>query len=248
MAATVIDGCEIHYEVIGEGEPLLLLHGGLGSGRDWRHVFDLEALAKKWRVIVPDARGHGQSTNPSGAFTFRRCALDVIALLDHLGVRETRAVAMSLGAKTMLHVATEVPARVSRMVLVSAAPRFPEATRAAMRAFAAQERTPTEWEMMRAQHVLGDAQIEALWALGARFADDPDDMSFTAERLRAVTAKTLVVHGDRDFLYPVELAVEIYRGIPGAALYVVPGGGHGPIFLGEKEPFVRRALAFLGDA
>jgi pimeloyl-ACP methyl ester carboxylesterase len=247
MTTTLIDGCEIAFEEKGEGEPLLLLHGGLGTGRDWRHVFDLDALAKRYRLIVPDARGHGHSTDPAGAFSFRRCGADVTALLDYLGIDEAHAVGVSLGAKTLLHVATSAPSRIRRMVLVSAAPRFPEATRAAMRAYASAERTPAEWNAMRAQHVHGDDQIRALWDLGKRFADDPDDMSFTADRLRGVTAKTLVVAGDRDFLYPVELAVELYRGIPNAALYVVPGGGHSPIFHGEREAFVARALSFLSE-
>ncbi len=70
-------------------------------------------------------------------------------------------------------------------------------------------------------------------------------MSFTPERLAAITATTLIVAGDRDPLYPVELAVELYRGISGSQLCVVPNGGHGPIFLGERDAFVKRATAFL---
>jgi pimeloyl-ACP methyl ester carboxylesterase len=258
MTTTTIDGCEIYFEDTGDvvpldpastgsGEPLLLLHGGMGTGRDFRHVFDLPALSRRYRVITPDARGHGRSTNPSGAFTFRRCGLDVLALLDHLGIESTRAVGMSLGGKTLLHAATLAPSRVSRMVLVSATPRFPEATRDALRAFSAVERTSVHWEMMRAQHVHGDAQIEALWRLGASFAQDMTDMSFTPERLAAITARTLVVAGDRDPYYPVELAVELYRGIKDSQLYVVPNGGHGPMFLGEREAFVKRALAFFEE-
>jgi pimeloyl-ACP methyl ester carboxylesterase len=72
-------------------------------------------------------------------------------------------------------------------------------------------------------------------------------MSFTADRLSAIGAPTLIVAGDRDPLYPVELAVELYRGIPRAFLWVVPNGGHGPIFNEQREEFVRRALPFLRD-
>jgi pimeloyl-ACP methyl ester carboxylesterase len=106
-----------------------------------------------------------------------------------------------------------------RMILVSATPRFPEGARATMQA------------------------AGGLAALLASAADD--DTSFTRERLAAITAETLVVAGDRDPLYPVELAVELYRGIPRAALYVVPGGGHSPVFLSEREAFIQRALLFL---
>jgi pimeloyl-ACP methyl ester carboxylesterase len=98
---------------------------------------------------------------------------------------------------------------------------------------------------MRALHVHGDDQIAALWQLPLRFAEDETDMRFTPDQLAAVTARTLVVSGDRDPLYPVELAVELFRGIMGSSLWVVPGGGHGPIFLAEREAFVRVALPFL---
>ncbi|HUQ86402.1 MAG TPA: alpha/beta hydrolase, partial [Vicinamibacterales bacterium] len=79
------------------------------------------------------------------------------------------------------------------------------------------------------------------------FADDHDDMNFTAATLSSITAKTLIVHGDRDPLYPVEQAVELLRGIPNSSLWVVPGGGHGPIFGNQAAPFVTMATAFLAD-
>jgi pimeloyl-ACP methyl ester carboxylesterase len=209
------------------------------------HLFDLAALEARYRLIAPDARGHGRSTNPSGAFTFRRCALDVLAIMNDLGIDRARAVGMSLGAKTLLHLATMAPERVSAMILVSPAPRFPEATRALFRAFASAEHTKEEWAAMRLQHPGGDAQIDALWCLPARFADHPDDMSFTPAKLAAISARTLVVAGDRDPLYPVELACELRRDIAHSWLWVVPGGGHVPIFGDERAGFERRALAFL---
>jgi pimeloyl-ACP methyl ester carboxylesterase len=243
---TLDDGTMLHIDERGAGEPLVLLHGLTGTGADWAHVFDLDALARSYRVIAPDARGHGRSTNPGGGFTFARCAQDVLAILDHLGVASARAIGLSLGAKTLLHVATRAPGRVSAMVIVSAAPRFPHGTRALFRAAAAADHSPEEWTAMRAQHAHGDDAIAALWRLPARFAEDETDMQFGAERLATISAKTLVVFGDRDPLYPVELGVELFRGIAGAALYVVPGGGHGPIFGEERPAFVQRALAHLG--
>ena len=238
------DENELYFEDRGEGEPLLLLHGLTGTSGDWRHVFDLDALAAQYRVIAPDARGHGRSTGRSSSFSFQRCARDVVALLDHLALSRVRAIGMSLGAKTLLHVATLDSARVSRMIVVSATPRFPEATRELFRAFAAAPHTDEEWAAMRAQHVHGDPQIAALWQLPATFAADRDDMNFTPECLREITATTLIIAGDRDPLYPVELAAELYRGIAGSSLWVVPGGAHGPIFGAERDDFVRRALPF----
>jgi len=70
-------------------------------------------------------------------------------------------------------------------------------------------------------------------------------MAFTPPLLGTITARTLIVHGDRDPLYPVELALEMYRSIPSSALWIVPNGGHGPIFGPLAAPFVGAALAFL---
>ena len=62
-----------------------------------------------------------------------------------------------------------------------------------------------------------------------------------------ITARTLIVHGDRDPLYPVEQAVELLRGIPNSALWVIPNGGHGPIFGGEAAAFATAAATFLSS-
>ncbi len=217
-----IDDVDLHVEERGAGPPLLLLHGLTGSGGDFVHLFGedgMEALAATHRVVAPDARGHGRTTRGVGDFTLRRCAADVLGLCDALGVERVRAVGVSLGALTLLHVAARAPALIERMVLVSAAPRFPDAARSAMRAF-------------------GGLAVELA-------AATPGDLDFTPAALSAIPAETLVVAGDRDPLYPVELAVELYRGIPRASLYVVPGGGHSPVFLGERDAFARRALPFL---
>jgi pimeloyl-ACP methyl ester carboxylesterase len=241
-----LNGIEMYCQRRGDGEPLVLLHGFTGAGEDWAHLFDLDELARRYQLIVPDLRGHGRSTNPGGLFSHRQCALDVEALLDRLGLHRVRAIGLSLGGNTLLHLATRQPARVSSMVLVSATMYYPPEARAIMRLMTEEGRSADEWSVMRARHRHGDGQIRALWKNARDFADDTEDLSFTPPRLAAITARTLIVYGDRDPLYPVEMALAMYRAIPGAALDVVAGGGHGPIFAGEqKGAFVREALAFL---
>src|ERR1051325_4189622 len=124
-----VSDIELHYEIRGQGAPLVLLHGGGGAGSNWNLVF--RDPPRGYRLVVPDLRGHGRSLNPSGQFSIRQCARDVLALLDHLRIEEFKAVGLSLGAKTLLHIATQQPSRVAAMVLVSAAPYFPEQARAA---------------------------------------------------------------------------------------------------------------------
>jgi pimeloyl-ACP methyl ester carboxylesterase len=239
------NGIDIHYEVHGDGEPLVLLHGYSGTHADWAHALDLAGLGRRFRVIAPDARGHGRSTNPGGAFSFRQCALDVLALMDHLGIERFSAVGASLGAKTLLHVGTIAPERTATMVLVSAAPYIPAGARELQRAAARAERSAEEWALMRARHAHGDDQIRALFELPARFAEVFDDMSFTPPLLSTIRARTLVVSGDRDPFYPVELAVEMYRAIPRATLWVIPNEGHSPIYGAWRESFERATLDFL---
>jgi pimeloyl-ACP methyl ester carboxylesterase len=114
-----------------------------------------------------------------------------------------------------------------------------------MRSMTEDSRSEAEWTGMRGRHVHGDDRIRALWRNARGFGDDHQDMNFDAVSLSAITARTLVVHGDRDPLYPVELAVELFRAIPAAALWVVPNGAHGPIFNDQAPPFIATAAAFL---
>jgi pimeloyl-ACP methyl ester carboxylesterase len=241
-----VNGMEMYYETRGEGEPLALLHGGGGIGANWELIFEQPPAG--FQLIAPDLRGHGRSTNPSAEFTFRQCAFDVFALLDHLGVERFKAVGLSLGAKTLLHMATQQPNRVEAMVLVSGAPYFPEQARAIMRETSAANHSEAEWRQMREWHKLGDEQIRALWQLPEAFKDSYTDMNFTPPYLSTITARTLIVHGDRDPLYPVHLATEMYAAIPRSYLWVIPGGGHGPVFGNMADHFVETSLAFLrGD-
>ncbi|HVY39546.1 MAG TPA: alpha/beta hydrolase [Polyangia bacterium] len=242
-----MNGVELAYRVQGQGEPLLLLHGFFGSSADWVHLFDLDELARQYRLIMPDARGHGRSTNPTGAFTHGLCAADVRGLLDHLGLDRVKAVGLSLGGGTLFHLATQDPERIEAMVLVGAPSYFPAQARAIMAAVSErdEDHPETEWRELRARHVQGDEQIRALWRIGRGFATTYDDMAFTPPLLATVRARTLIVTGDRDALYPLEMFVEQYRAIPGAALMVIPDGGHHAVFGAARPDFVRAALAFL---
>lgn len=249
MAYVHLNGFDMYVEDRGAGKPLLLLHGGMGIGGDWRHVFPRDPDG--YRVIVPDLRGHGRSNNPSRAFTFRQCAEDVLALLDDLSLTSVCAIGISMGAKTLLHIATMRPGVLSAMVLVSASPYFPVTLRKAAAQFtdeALAAITDAERDALRARHVHGDAQIAALYEMTRTFAESCDDMAFTPPQLGRITARTLVVHGDRDPLYPVELALELYRAIPVSALWVLPYAAHGPVFGTSAEPFRAAALSHLSQS
>ncbi|PTX94280.1 alpha/beta hydrolase [Opitutus sp. ER46] len=237
-----LNGFEMYFEEYGAGEPLVLLHGFGGCTQNW-HPF-IAPLAERYRLIVVDLRGHGFSTNPENTFTHRQAARDVFALLDRLDVGRFSAMGMSTGGMTLLHMATTQPERVAAMVLISATSHFPDEARAIMQR-ASFATMPREVQAMyRECAKRGDAQIRELIAQFNAFHDNHDDMAFTAATLATITARTLVVHGDRDRFFPAEIALDLHRSIPGAALWIIPGGEHVPIF-DRDVPFTTTALRFL---
>jgi pimeloyl-ACP methyl ester carboxylesterase len=240
-----INEMQMYYEIHGQGEPLILLHGFTGSGSNWELIF--KDAPNGFQLVIPDLRGHGRSTNPSMVFTHRQSALDVFALLDQLNIERFKAIGLSCGANTLLHMATQHPNRVEAMVLISAAHYFPEHARALMRQMTVDSRTSEEWQFMRQQHKYGDDQIQALWKQGNAFKDSYDDMNFTPPYLSTITARTLIVHGDRDPLYPINIPMEMYRAIARSYLWIIPNSSHGPIFGEMSERFAETSLAFLRD-
>lgn len=250
MKADVIEvgDVQIYYERAGDGEPLLLLHGGTGCHEDWIYAGHDE-FVREYSVIAPDARGHGATSNPQGTISHRQCAVDTLNLLDRLGIQACRAIGVSMGGNVLLHMATMQPNRIEAMVVVSATMYFPEQARAIMRQVPLPDDQPVhEWERMRRSHKRGDQQVVDLWDWIRSLQDSYDDMNFTPSILSKLTAATLIIYGDRDPLYPVEMAVELYRAIPRSSLWVVPNGTHGPIFGDAASSFAHAALKFFQDA
>ena len=240
-----ISNLEIYYEEYGVGKPLLLLHGFGGCTQNW-HPF-IDTLSERHRLIVVDLRGHGYSTNPGNKFTHREAANDVFLLLEMLGVDRFSAMGMSTGGMTLLHMATSQPGRIDSMVLISTTSYFPDQARAIMRR-ASFDTMPREvQEMYRECAKRGDEQIRQLITQFNALHENYDDMNFTAQNLSVITARTLVVHGDRDNFFPVEIAVSIYRSIPDAALWIIPNGDHVPIY-DSTVPFTSTALRFLDES
>ncbi len=238
-----VNGIRLRYETAGSGRPLLWISGFMGVGADWRYLFDEPPAG--YQLIAPDLRGHGGSTAPDGPFLFTEAARDVLGLLDHLGVRGVKAIGLSGGGITLLHMATLEPDAIDAMIVISAPPHFPEPARALQRQMSEASLGDAELARLRARHPGGDAQVARLLAHARGLADTPNDVDFTADALARITARTLVVFGDRDPLYPVSLAFDLHAGIPRSRLWVVPGGGHGPIFGEHRARFTETALAFL---
>ncbi|MFZ6769889.1 alpha/beta fold hydrolase [Undibacterium sp. Di26W] len=240
-----INHLEMYYEEYGAGKPLVLLHGFGGCVQNW-HPF-IAQLSERYRLILVDLRGHGHSTNPDNKFTHSEAAGDVFLLLDKLGIDRFSAMGMSTGGMTLLHMATRQPRRIDAMVLISATSHFPEQARVIMRRASFGTMPQAVRDMYSECAKRGDEQIRQLITQFNAFHEDYDDMNFTAQSLSTITARTLVVHGDRDVFFPVEIPVNIYRSIPDAALWIIPGGDHVPIY-DSAVPFTATALRFLDGA
>jgi len=240
-----VNGYRMHYGLYGDpaGEPVLWLSGWSGTGEGWKYIFT--DVPDGFRLIGADLRGNGASTGYDGQHSFRQSARDVFALLDHLGIQRVKAIGLSGGGITLLHMATQQPDRIDAMIAISAPPYFPPEARAVQRQFSLASLPEAEQGMMRERSKGGPQQIDWMVEQVHVMAETYDDVNFTPPLLGTIRARTLIMSGDNDPLCPVRLAFELYQGIPRSSLWVVPGGGHGPVFGPHAARFAETATAFL---
>jgi len=238
------NGVEIEYQVSGSGEPLLMIHGfGECIEQSWGTI--APELAKSYRVIAINMRGHGRSTNPTGVFTHRQSAEDIRNLMDALGVKSARAIGFSSGGMTLLHLATRYPDRLSKLVLVGATTHFGEQARRIMRSVASEGLPAPVREQFLKCAARGPAQADDLTRQFGGFKDSHTDMNFKAADLSKIKATTLIVHGDRDEFFPVAVPVSMYSAIPQSQLWIVPGGDHSSTAGAPTDIFIETVRSFL---
>jgi pimeloyl-ACP methyl ester carboxylesterase len=238
-----LNGTDLHYADRGKGVPLLLVHGFGACAADWGSIAD--TLAQDYRLIIPDLRGHGWSTEPASSFSTLRSSEDISALLNSLGLRRVRAIGLSMGGMVILHLASREPDRISSMVLVSSASQLPDQARAIARGATMETLPGVTRDLYRSCAVQGEDQMQGMINRLRSFANDTGDINFSAAQLHVIRARTLIVQGDRDRLFPVETTIKLYRAIPNSELWIVPGGGHVPVWGHRTPEFLRVAREFL---
>ena len=239
-----VNGLNLYYEIHGAGEPLVLLHGGVGAIDMFGEILPL--LAKGRQVIGVDLQAHGRTADIDRPLTFESMADDIAALLRHLGMPKADVMGYSIGAGVALRTAIRHPEVVNRLVVVSTAFRrdgwYPE-IRAGM-----DQMGPGAAEPMKQT---------PMYQLYARIAPRPADWPVLITKLgelvrkeydwskdvAAIKAPTLLVFGDADAVRPAH-AVEFFEllgggkkdggwdgsGIPSARLAILPGLTHYTIF------------------
>jgi pimeloyl-ACP methyl ester carboxylesterase len=247
------NGIDIHYVEAGEGEPLILLHGGVVStnliweGAPIAYASHMGTLAQQFRVIAPDTRGCGRTPHGGGNTSYDQLADDVVGLIDALGLETPLLTGFSEGAITATIVGIRNPGAVRAIVNNAGhdafnpnAPSFtmcrqmlggsPQATAAdpdaAARFFGQSEEMRAVFELMRSDQDSGQGTGYWKTYLARSFERITQSPGYTFEDLRRITVPTMILTGDRDQFCSVEEGVTAYRMLQEGELAVLPNTGH----------------------
>jgi len=227
-----VNGAKIHYLTYGEGEPILLLHNFTASHKIWLPW--VNEFPEMYQYIIPDLRGHWLSTNPSDVFRHHESALDMFGLMDALDIESFRAIGTSSGGMTLLQMSTMDTTRIEAMILIGATTHFPPEGRD-IGTNATYETINDGWRQALLYHQPGgEEQAREVLRLFREVNSTYEDMNFTSPYLSTIKCPTLIIHGDRDSFFPIDIPVNVYKSIPNSYLRVIPNGGHLP-FVSNKD-------------
>ena len=232
-----VNGIELYYETIGEGRPMVLLHGGLGSGEMFGPI--LPTLIEDHQVITVDLQGHGRTADIDRPLDVRLMGDDIGALIDHLDLDKPDVVGYSLGGGVALMTASRHPEKVRRLVVSSAYLR-PDAVDPALRqqqgqvnAAAAESLKETPmYEVYQRVAPRPEDFGRLLDKIGAQMAEDYD----YTEDVRGLQVPTLLMAADADMAPPSHMA-EMFK--------LLDGGLRDGGWMGEGRPKGGHALAIL---
>ena len=234
------DGARIWYASYGSGEPVLLLHGGLGHSGNWGHQVP-ELLRHGYRVILIDSRGHGRSTRDDRPYTYELMASDVLRVLDALRLERTSIIGWSDGASTALVLAMRAQARVKGVFFFgctmdpSRVKPIAGTDPIIARCFS---RHTKDYARLSTTPAGFDAFVRAVTVM---MQTEPH---YTAEELAAIDVPITVVQAEQDEFIRLEDSETLARTIPGAELLILRGVSH---FAPLQRPaeFTSAALTFL---
>jgi non-heme chloroperoxidase len=252
---------ELHYEDVGVGKPVVLIHGWPLSGRSWENQVPA-LVGAGFRVIAYDRRGFGASSQPWNGYDYDTFAADLDALLRHKDLRDVTLVGFSMGGgEVARYIGRYGTERIAKVVFTSAIPPFllktgdnpegglDEATIAGLCAGVVSDRIAFldrfSKNFFSADGELRVSEAQRRYALDiAAFASPKGTMDcisafgrtdFRAD-LKKISVPALVIHGDEDAIVPFEVSGKrTAASIRGAKLVVIKGGPHGLLASHPKE-------------
>jgi pimeloyl-ACP methyl ester carboxylesterase len=243
-----VNGLRMYYEVHGTGRPLVLLHGGLMTIEGSFGPLLPDLVAER-QVIAAELQGHGRTADIDRDVEFRYLADDVATLLDHLGVDQADVLGFSLGGGVALQLALDYPDQVGRLILASVSYAgdgyHQEISDPSRHATSTRMPTAEDFRQMREAYARIAPDPGHFEAFAAKTSQAVGNMKgWTAGQLGDITAPTLLIFGDHDFIR-LEHAVEMHGLIPGAQLAVLPGTTHMGVMRRTDVilPLVREFLA-----
>jgi len=236
-----VNDIEMYYAVYGEGDPLILLHGGLGNADYWAN--QVPAFAERYQVIVADSRGHGRSTRSDQPYSYQLMASDVLALMDHLQIDRASLVGWSDGGIIGLDLAINHPDRLDKLFAFGAnynvgGLRGDVADSEVFNAYI--EKAGTDYERLSKTPTEYEAFLQAI---GEMWSTQPN---YTADQLRSISVPTMIADGAHDEGIKQEHTKEMAELIPGAELLIMPDVSHFAMWQKPAE-FNRAVLDFLAE-
>ena len=244
------NGVKIYYEVEGEGPPVMMLHGFLGSLIDYREAGYVDALKDKYQLILMDLRGHGKSDKPHAPnfYTVDKMNSDLIAVLDDLKIPRSNLLGYSAGGEWCQTLAHSAGERVNSLILLDTGPkpfedilvRIRQVLESGPEVFATMiEQTNPPSEEFKARLLAND-----LKALAAASNSPMGDADITDD-LPNMSMPFLVLIGENDVAVPPQVARELYSGVSDMTFIVLPGLDHGTAFFSSDVmlPHIKEFLA-----
>lgn len=242
-----VNGIKIYYEIYGEGDPLLLIHGGRGSIENFE--LQIPELSKHFRIIAPDSRAHGRTTDSDQPLSYALMASDMAGLIDELKLERINIVGWSDGGNTALEFAYAFPGKIGKMAIIGTnyTYRIPSVADDGV------VMDPSDPLLARMKPFLEKyfRNSEKLCPTPERFPEIKRKWSelwnnhpdFTIEQLKEIKTPTLVISGDND-LYSLEQTVTLSRSLPNSQLMIVPGASHF-VHIEQPEMINQAVIKFL---
>lgn len=209
-----VNGVHTWYDERGDGETVVLLHGGLTDSRDFEP--NLARLAERFRLLLPDRRGHGHNADVPGPITTELMAADIAAFPDKLTDRPAHLVGYSAGAAVALRVALERPELIDRLVLISGAFHRDGMIMLPTAGVVPPPQVSNAYAEVSPE---GAEHFPTVIAKIARAA--AEEPGLCREDLAAIVRPTLVMAGDDDLL-TLDHTVQLYQSLPNAQLTIIP--------------------------